>query len=83
MCDAEETVQIGTKRKRVASSNENVGGGHLTRGSKLKRIKATTRRQQQMQQRESSSDEEMEVDTPTTRTPSDDSDADESAVDSC
>jgi hypothetical protein len=81
MRDVEETVQIGTKRKRVASSNENVGS-HSTRGSRLKRVKAT-RRQQQMQQPESSSDEEMEVDTPTTWIPSEDSDADENAADSC
>jgi mitogen-activated protein kinase kinase kinase 13 len=85
MRDVEETVQIGTKRKRVASSNENVGG-HSTRSgaSRPKRIKATTRRQQQSQRRNSSSsDEEMEVDTPTAGTASDDSDADENAVDSC
>jgi hypothetical protein len=33
--------------------------------------------------RDSSSDEEMEVDTPTTLAPSDDSDAEEDDVDSC
>jgi hypothetical protein len=80
MHDVEESVQIGTKRKRVAGSNENVGG-HATR-QRLKRIKASTRRQQQqMQRQESSSDEEMEVDTPTTWAASDESDED--AVDSC
>jgi hypothetical protein len=84
MRDVEESVQVGTKRKRVASSNENVGG-HSTRGgaSRSKRIKATTRRQQQLQRRDSSSDEEMEVDTPTTWATSDDSDADDDAADSC
>jgi hypothetical protein len=86
MRDIDESVQIGTKRKRVVGSNENVGG-YATRGAgqRPKRIKATTtrRQQQQMQRRESSSDEEMEVDTPTTWTPSDESDVDEDAVDSC
>lgn len=86
MRDVDESVQVGTKRKRVVGSNENVGG-YATRGAgqRPKRIKATTtrRQQQQMQRWESSGDEEMEVDTPTTRTASDESDAEEDAVDSC
>jgi hypothetical protein len=85
MRDADEPVQVGTKRKRVASSNENAAG-HATRsaGQRPKRIKAATRRQQQMHRRESSSDEEMEVDTPAARAASEDSDVDEDdAEDSC
>ena len=55
-----EPVQIGTKRKRVVSSNENASG-QPTRGSRLKRIKAT--RIQECEEDEASG---MEVDTPTT-----------------
>lgn len=73
-----DNVQIGTKRKRVVSSNENAAGGPFTRGSRIKRIKAT--------RRQVSEDDEasgMEVDTPTTWAASDNSDSGEDAMDSC
>lgn len=73
-----DNVQIGTKRKRVTSSNENTAGGPSTRGSRMKRIKAT--RQQDSDDDAASG---MEVDTPTTWAASDDSDSDEDAMDSC
>jgi mitogen-activated protein kinase kinase kinase 13 len=74
-----DNVQIGTKRKRVASSNENAAGGPSTRGSRMKRIKAT--RKQNSDDDDDAS--EMEVDTPTTWAVSDNSDSDEGAMDSC
>lgn len=76
----ELAVQIGSKRKRVASSNENAGErGVSTRGSRSKRMKSMTTRQVQQENEEEAS--EMEIDTPTTLAASEDSDSEDD--DSC
>lgn len=72
----QEVVQVGAKRKRVVSSNENVVG-QSTRGSRQKRLKAT--RQQSEESDEEAS--EMEVDTHSVSARSDESDPEEH--DSC
>ncbi|KAF7974846.1 hypothetical protein HWV62_11225 [Athelia sp. TMB] len=64
----EEAIQVGAKRKRVVSSNENVVT-QSKRGSRQKRLKAT--RQQQEESEEEPS--EMEVDTPSISVKSDES----------
>lgn len=70
--EPELAVQIGAKRKRVVSSNENAVA---TRGSRSKRMKAYTPAVA------SEEESEMEIDTPTTWTRSDDSESDEDAED--
>jgi hypothetical protein len=72
---------VGTKRKRVANSNENAHtGGRPTRGSgRLKRLRSASSQMYTSDEGETSS---MEVDTPKTWALSDHSD-EEDGVDSC
>jgi hypothetical protein len=75
-------VQAGTKRKRVASSNENAhASGRPTRGSgRLKRLRSASSQMYTSDEGETSS---MEVDTHNSWVPSDYSDEEEDNVDSC
>lgn len=73
----QEVVQVGAKRKRVVSSNENVVS-QSKRGSGRKRMKAT---RQPEESEEGENISEMEVDTPFVSAQSDESDPEEE--DSC
>jgi len=77
-------VSIGSKRKRVVSSNENAHtGGRPTRGSgRLKRLRSASSRQQDYPSDESEGEtSSMEVDTPARWSASDDSDSEGEKVD--
>ena len=70
--EPELAVPVGTKRKRIASSNENAV---VARGSRSKRMKTYVLTI-------ASEESKMEIDTPSTWTHSDDSDED-AEDDSC
>jgi mitogen-activated protein kinase kinase kinase 13 len=82
MRDASHNIAVGSKRKRVVSSNENAhSGGRPARGAgRMKRMRSTS------SQQEYSSDEagsSMDVDPPKSWAPSDSDEDDDDAADSC